>query len=56
MKSCHKAESIDVVKTCKSIIRESMKRHCMAESHDAAAAQRSKDNTSQKKKTACSAA
>jgi hypothetical protein len=47
-KRCQEAESIDVVASCKKINRENMKRHCMAESHDAAATLRSNNNTSKK--------
>ncbi len=50
MRRCCKAESIYVAATCKKIIRENMKRHCMAGSHDTAAAQRSNNNTSKKRK------
>jgi hypothetical protein len=50
MKSCRKAESIGIAANCKKIIRENMKRHCTAESHDAAAAQKSNNNTSKKRK------
>jgi hypothetical protein len=39
-----------VAATRRKIIRENMKRHCMAESHDAAAAQRSNNNASKKRK------
>ncbi len=46
----HKDESIDVLEPCKKIIRENLKRHFMAESHDTAAAGRSNDNTSKKRK------
>ncbi len=49
MKRCCKAERLDIVASCKKIKRENMKRHCMAESHDIAATQRSNDNTSKKR-------
>jgi hypothetical protein len=50
MKRCRKAESIDVAATHKKIIRENMKRHCMAENNDAAATQKSNKNKSKKRK------
>jgi hypothetical protein len=40
--------SIDVAATRKKIDRENKKRHHMAESHDAAATQKSNKNTSKK--------
>ncbi len=52
-KRCREAESIDGAATRKKIIRENMKRHCMAESHYTAAAQRSNNNTSKKRKRHC---
>jgi hypothetical protein len=50
MKRCPEAELIDIVASRKKINRENMKRHCMAESHDAAATPRSNNNTSKKRK------
>ncbi len=50
MKRCREAESIDVVASRKKIYRENKKRHCMAESCDAAATQKSNNNTSKKRK------
>ncbi len=50
MKRGCKAESIDVVASCKKINRENKMRHSMAESHDAAATQKSNNNTSKMRK------
>jgi hypothetical protein len=52
MKRCRKAESIDVSATRKKIIRENIKRHCMAESHGAAATQKKQQQYIKKEKTA----
>jgi hypothetical protein len=43
MKRCH--EYVDIAATCKKIIRENMTRHCMTESQDTAATQKSNKNT-----------
>ncbi len=50
MKRCHEADSIDIVASRKKFNRENMKRHRMAESHEAAVTQRSNDNTSKNRK------